>query len=1135
MKIDNIDLLKQWLVNVLNPIFDGDSEKLALYIVALAKKVEDDQSSRDRCINDLEVFLETNTHKFVDSLFETLISKKYLTSQGSSSIAQNPEQSTENNVPKTSANTENNSNNNQNNMVRLNTGGNNNSNNINTDEQGLYNNRRNNNENPNRYTGDQRDQRSQRFNNNNYDDRNRRNNDNNSYSNQRNNNNNNFNKKRLSNRDYDDQSNGRNSGRERHKNRSRNRTHRGADSTSSSSSSSPETSSSTRRFDGERKGRRSKSRSYSRSRSNSPRTRTSSLNNENIVNKKKRCRDFDEKGICTLAEYCPYDHGEVVIAPANPQNTKIQNEENKMNSIQSNQNLSGHHPNISNMPQGPYNPSNSGEMYQYNQNRGGGQGHGRGGMYMNKGMRGGARNQNNIMHNNINNQQGLIFQPNQPPPGHPRFPGNQQNVQDFNSQQDFQQSQMMGGNRPRNLVNIVTSIPDESMNMIPQGINPQEMNNSNNNFQRGQKRSYTNLNAPLNDSNYPYNNNNPSQDFNSNQQLQQQQSSLLPNPPPNVLNQPNNIPSNNIHNQQQQQFNNKPQGFINPHLPNNPNNSNNNGQNNTNTTLVLRKVPIDINRPEIIRQHFIKFGQIMDLQCKYDNLNDACLIRFANNQQAFAAFKSPESILNNRFIRIHWLYHHQKLQIQQQHGQNTNTNQGQEGQNNDEPSFKKHVKERVGFDKNNQDLAINNQHGFIKNKDKENKTTPVVASGLLTKTIYNTNKTDSDNGPQKSDEQITKQEPGGQVLSSNFNSLAIKNQTEKIKYHENLAANKAINDENQKKVLLLKMQVKQKARELIEQQIKDQKLLLKKFEQAKSVEEKSEILSLVKKLSESIEKQKDILNISKTGSFDETQGHSSGENPSPFSFQKNTSHISIPTAPKSVPAPPHSLKLNNLRNQNQKSFLNNQQAFQNAQLLNKPVPSLKNSPTLTPNISGNAFFPKMPTIDNRPKKLIISGVENEQEKEAIVNFVNAIGCQLENSTELEKNETTNLFSFIISFCSRKDGEIALAKCSSSLTSKTISITWFKTEPNTPIKSTLPTIIKIEQQLSLSDQNTQSSSEDIDSMKISKDEIKLEKVINDSSISEKLESEQNNNLVSDSGIVSDKDIVDALFDDNAILN
>ena len=59
------------------------------------------------------------------------------------------------------------------------------------------------------------------------------------------------------------------------------------------------------------------------------------------------------------------------------------------------------------------------------------------------------------------------------------------------------------------------------------------------------------------------------------------------------------------------------------------------------------------------------------------------------------------------------------------------------------------------------------------------------------------------------------------------------------------------------------MEVQQKARELIEKQIKDQKLLLQKFEQAKTVEEKSLILSLVKKLSESIEKEKIILSNNK--------------------------------------------------------------------------------------------------------------------------------------------------------------------------------------------------------------------------------------------------------------------------------
>lgn len=54
-------------------------DKLASCILALAKKVENVQASRNRCIKDLQVFLETNTNNFVDSLFETLNNKKYLT------------------------------------------------------------------------------------------------------------------------------------------------------------------------------------------------------------------------------------------------------------------------------------------------------------------------------------------------------------------------------------------------------------------------------------------------------------------------------------------------------------------------------------------------------------------------------------------------------------------------------------------------------------------------------------------------------------------------------------------------------------------------------------------------------------------------------------------------------------------------------------------------------------------------------------------------------------------------------------------------------------------------------------------------------------------------------------------------
>ena len=174
----------------------------------------------------------------------------------------------------------------------------------------------------------------------------------------------------------------------------------------------------------------------------------------------------------------------------------------------------------------------------------------------------------------------------------------------------------------------------------------------------------------------------------------------------------------------------------------------------------------------------------------------------------------------------------------------------------DEPSLKRHVKDRISTDQN---LASVNQHDSLRNKENKHLKThhqprnigSSIADSIKREMTNPEGNTESDSaneaskvneGPEKSENQSG----NGQVLSNNFNSMSLKQaqQVDKSKYHESMAAAKAINDENQKKVLLLKMQVKQKARELIEQQIKDQKLLLKKFEQAKTVDEKSQILSV---------------------------------------------------------------------------------------------------------------------------------------------------------------------------------------------------------------------------------------------------------------------------------------------------
>ncbi len=135
--------------------------------------------------------------------------------------------------------------------------------------------------------------------------------------------------------------------------------------------------------------------------------------------------------------------------------------------------------NMSQQTQGPYNPSNTNEMYQQHQN------------YQRGGMRGGMNQMRGGMIRRNPNPVHMPF-PNQPPLGmqggmdQPRFPN--QNISggnqiDFSAQQDFQQRQMLG-NRCRNLVNIPTSIHQNEEMM---GNNPQMQGEFM--TQRGQKRS----------------------------------------------------------------------------------------------------------------------------------------------------------------------------------------------------------------------------------------------------------------------------------------------------------------------------------------------------------------------------------------------------------------------------------------------------------------------------------------------------------------------------------------------------------------------------------------------------------------------------------------------------------------------
>ena len=173
---------------------------------------------------------------------------------------------------------------------------------------------------------------------------------------------------------------------------------------------------------------------------------------------------------------------------------------------------------------------------------------------------------------------------------------------------------------------------------------------------------------------------------------------------------------------------------------------------------------------------------------------------------------------------------------------------------------------------------------------------------------------------------------------------------------------------------------------------------------------------LVRKLNESIEKEKEILN-NKNFSTDEQP--TSGDNFSPFSFQKV-----LKQAAMSIPPPAHHLKLNNKR-LNNTNFLKNHTTIvaHNHQYAGKQSASGAMKPMEAAALA--PFNYSKAVVDNRPKSLTISGIENPQEHATIMSFFKVLGCHVESATEIQLNEATNLFSFSINFSTRKDAEIVI--------------------------------------------------------------------------------------------------------------
>ncbi|KAM9321550.1 LOW QUALITY PROTEIN: RNA-binding protein 26 [Gastrophryne carolinensis] len=268
---------------------------------------------------------------------------------------------------------------------------------------------------------------------------------------------------------------------------------------------------------------------------------------------------------------------------------------------------------------------------------------------------------------------------------------------------------------------------------------------------------------------------------------------------------------------------------------------------NENTKLELRRVPPELNNISKLNEHFSKFGKLVNLQVAYQGDPEGALIQFATNAQAKAAISSTEAVLNNRFIKMYW--HREGASQQTQAPAPPKV-----GHLNFQPPnlpVKQSVKERLGPPiSNNIELTegqsanteasqaltkvpVKERLGFIAKH-----TAPVSGkvfsmSTGLTKTVYNP--------------EALKANQKSAGYSSVDRSEALKKKQEALK---------------------LQQDVRKKKQEILEKHIETQKILISKLEKNKNMkpEDKAEILKTLETLTISITKLRDELKaVSATG------------------------------------------------------------------------------------------------------------------------------------------------------------------------------------------------------------------------------------------------------------------------------
>lgn len=235
-------------------------------------------------------------------------------------------------------------------------------------------------------------------------------------------------------------------------------------------------------------------------------------------------------------------------------------------------------------------------------------------------------------------------------------------------------------------------------------------------------------------------------------------------------------------------------------------------------TLVLRKVPPDLNVLSKLNSHFDQFGKIVNLKVGFQNDPEAALVQFSTVDEAKAAHSSSSAVLGNRFIRVYFM---RSLKHQSVTPNAMSINICEQDKTNTDDTSAEVSSSNIVEDK----PAPENPTNLPNGKPEVSTTTSEdnVAQPKVT--------TDTPPVPKQQQEDVTKQMPTSPTLTRPVSA----------------------------ELILKQKELHQKMKALLDGQLKQQKALISKLENGRktlTADEKKKVMETVKTLSTNITKLK---------------------------------------------------------------------------------------------------------------------------------------------------------------------------------------------------------------------------------------------------------------------------------------